>query len=186
LGEDSTRAEGLRWALPGSHLERTKGTLDTMMKHATRSVIVHILVGFGAVGIVGMTALTGLGCQQSTTDKSIRVVSVSEVRRLMAEGEKSPQRVVLVDPRAVEDFEAGHIPGARNVRLSEVPSAQSPRKPLSGFETIVVYGENPGSASARAMTKRLLGNGYESVKFLAGGLEEWEAQGGPVVKKGER
>ncbi|MFZ2872883.1 MAG: rhodanese-like domain-containing protein [Phycisphaerales bacterium] len=122
------------------------------------------------------------GCEKSTTDASIHTISVAEARVLLEQRTKDQRVVLLVDPRAPQDFEAGHIPLAVNLRLKEVPSTSSPDKRYTGYETIVVYGEDPGSASAAAMTKRLIGVGYESVRLLVGGLAEWAAQGGEVAK----
>ncbi|MCE7974844.1 MAG: hypothetical protein DYG92_11075 [Leptolyngbya sp. PLA1] len=122
------------------------------------------------------------GCEKSTTDASIHTISVSEARALLEQRNKDQRVVLLVDPRAPQDFEAGHIPHAINLRLKEVPSNSAPEKRFTAYDTIVVYGEDPGSASASAMTKRLIGVGYESVRLLVGGLAEWAAQGGEVVK----
>lgn len=93
--------------------------------------------------------------------------------------------VLLVDPRHPRDFEAGRIPGARNLRLSEVPPESRVDRSLDRYGTIVVYGNDPASASARAMTKRLLAIGYSSVRWFPGGLEEWKAFGGEVEGTGE-
>lgn len=88
--------------------------------------------------------------------------------------------VLMVDPRAPEDFAAGHIPGARNVRLGDVPIGSAPRESLAKFETLVVYGEHAGSATAKAMTKRLISVGYGQVRWMVGGLAEWTESGGEV------
>lgn len=130
-----------------------------------------------ALALVSIT-----GCEKSTTDASIHTISVAQTRALLEQRAKDQRVVLLVDPRAPQDFESGHIPQAVNLRLKEVPSNSAPDKRYTGYDTIVVYGEDPGSASASAMTKRLIGVGYDSVRLLVGGLAEWAAQGGEVVK----
>jgi rhodanese-related sulfurtransferase len=133
-----------------------------------------------ACGLVCVLHLFAPGCESATTDKSIVPITVGEARRLVELGRREPGLVVLVDPRSQDDFRARHIAGARNIRLPDVPLKASPSRPLNAYATIIVYGEHPGSASARAMTKRLLGIGYEGVRFMFGGLEEWMAVGGEV------
>jgi len=140
--------------------------------------------------ILGLVALLGAGtggCNQSTTDKDIKSVSVAEVRRWLTEAETGGKGklVVLVDPRPVRDYQAAHIPGARNVLLSNLPPGGRIDRGLAAFDNIVVYGEDPGSATARGMTKRLIGNGYDGVRWMPGGLQEWVDLGGEVEGAGK-
>ena len=134
-------------------------------------------------GLALLLAAAAGGCNRSTTDKDIETVSVAEVRRLLMEAEtqRKDDLIVLVDPRPVQDFQAAHIPGARNVLLSNLPPGGRVDRGLSRFDRIVVYGEDPGSATARGMTKRLLGNGYDGVRWMSGGLREWTDLGGEVA-----
>ena len=48
---------------------------------------------------------------------SVEVISRDELRTMIGDG------VVLVDVRPTEEFQAGHIPGARSVPLAELPDA---------------------------------------------------------------
>lgn len=88
--------------------------------------------------------------------------------------------VVLVDPRAPQEFARERLPGARNIRLIDVPPDARVDSGLDRFNNIVVYGSNAASPPARAMTKRLLAVGYSDVRFMVGGLEEWREIGGEV------
>lgn len=121
-------------------------------------------------------------CGKSTTDKDILVISATAVSAMRDRLRESPLAVELIDPRPLARFEEGHIPGARNLNLPAVPPDAKPDKPLRDFEVLVVYGDDPASPSAKAMTKRLLSVGYPDVRFMAGGLEEWRAKGGEVVQ----
>ena len=94
---------------------------------------------------------------------------------------ESPLAVGIIDQRPAARFAAGHLPGAMNINLPAVPTDAKPDRKLKQFEVLVVYGEDPSSASAKAMTKRLISIGYSDVRFMAGGLEEWRARGGEVV-----
>ncbi len=116
------------------------------------------------------------------SDKNIENMTGLELRRMVDDAKKSRESadLLLIDPRNPRDFAAERIPGAQNLRLSDVPSDARVVPSLDRFGTIVVYGNNPASASAKAMTKRLITVGYGSVRFFPGGLEEWKALGGEV------
>lgn len=156
-----------------------------MMIRKTESVSSRVGYGTRSAGLllVLAAALAG-GCERRTTDGDLKAITVVDVQRRVAEsGRKGKGDVILlIDPRAPQDYREGHIPGARNMRLADVSGQTKPSKDLAKYETIVVYGENPGSATAKAMTKRLLSIGYDSARIMLGGLAEWTAQGGQVVR----
>jgi len=125
-------------------------------------------------------------CEKNITDRDIRGISASELRRLMDESKakNKPELVLLIDPRTPAQFQAGHLPGARNIQLDEFQS-QSTRQgripAYERFETLVVYGNDPASTVARAMSKRLLANDYKTVYWFTGGTAEWVRTGGHLV-----
>jgi 3-mercaptopyruvate sulfurtransferase SseA len=131
-------------------------------------------------------ALLSAGCEKETRDTDIKLVSVGEVKSLWdrqkeAEGRGGRNIMVLLDSRPEKDFKASHIDGARNLRLPQVDPKGVRDPGLERFDNIVVYGDDPGSATARGMVKRLLFVGYEHIRFFAGGLKEWKARGLPTV-----
>jgi rhodanese-related sulfurtransferase len=82
----------------------------------------------------------------------------------------------LLDVREPEEWAAGHAPDAQHIpmyelpaRLAEVPADQ---------EVVVVC--RSGLRSARVV-EFLLGNGWERVYNLDGGMEDWAAAGRPLV-----
>lgn len=135
---------------------------------------VALAAGLGAVLAFG-------GCSKNTSDKDLEIVTAGDLLRELTLG-KNP-RIALVDPRPPAEFKAAHIPGARNINLPAIPVGFV-EPSLEGFDKIVVYGNDPSSPSAKAMSKRLISNGHSDVKWLAGGLEEWLARGGRVEGDG--
>lgn len=119
------------------------------------------------------------GCETKITDSDIRFVKVAEVRDLTSRQARAPDSrlVALIDPRAAATFKSGHLPGARNLKLPQVPERSSPDPELASFKHLIVYGDNPGSVAARAMTKRMMAVGYKGVRLFAGGVEEWREAG---------
>lgn len=152
------------------------GTLYAMMLRE------RVPVRFG-LAIAVLAGLAGLNaCEQNTTDKDISRISVSELARLDADAMKRSGRsgLLIIDPRSAADFEAGHIPGAVNLRIADFATAEETNARLKRYSNIVVYGEDPASPSARGMTKRLLSSGIDA-KMLDGGLLAWRQSGGEMA-----
>jgi rhodanese-related sulfurtransferase len=118
------------------------------------------------------------GCENTTRDTDIRPVRLSELRTLLDRERAGDRNVILlIDPRPEKRFAEGHIPGARNIRLPQIDPKRDRDPFIESHEQIVVYGDDPASASARGMVKRLLASGYKRVRLYAGGLGEWVSRG---------
>jgi rhodanese-related sulfurtransferase len=158
------------------------GTLrEMMLRPSPRPGFLPLFILLAALlGGAGGAGLTG--CTQNISDKDVdkHQVSVAEVRRLQAEQAKRGKDTVLllIDPRTPEEFGKAHIPGARNIPLATLKSSKD--KDLERYKNLIVYGNDPSSAAARAMVKRLMTQGYEDVALLAGGLYQWRVTGGVV------
>lgn len=106
---------------------------------------------------------------------------------------KDPATVVIAVGNSVDDFTAGHIPGARFVRYdeiaitvdglqSELPPVDQLRIVLGGAgisekSRVVIYG-SPIAATRMFFTLDYLG--HPSVRVLNGGLNAWKASGGAI------
>jgi len=117
---------------------------------------------------------------KSVSDDSIRQVGLSEAQRPFQKGDDS---VLFIDPRPAEDYAAGHIPGAVNLRLPDV-DLNDPDPALNRYKLLIVYGDNPGSSTARGMVKKLLTAEYKHVRLFSAGLDSWKAAGMPVSTGG--
>lgn len=80
----------------------------------------------------------------------------------------------LLDVRTADEFRGGHIPGAVNISLQDLPQKL---KRVSTAKPVVLYCRS-GNRSATA-AKLLLQAGYTDV-FDLGGIIEWQRQGLPV------
>lgn len=82
-------------------------------------------------------------------------------------------KMVVIDARDAGQFAKGHIPGAINMDWRQV-LAQRDRIPKN--KPVLIYC-NTGSLSAQAgFALRVAG--WENVRILQGGMEEWKAKGG--------
>lgn len=112
-------------------------------------------------------------CGKNISDKSVNLYDLQQMARIHA---RDGEKLLLIDVRTAETFAAGHIPGARNIRLPEVREDDLDPA-LQKYKQIVVYGQNAGSASAMAMAKRLLTAGYSDVVLFKPGFDAWKSAG---------
>ena len=84
----------------------------------------------------------------------------------------------LLDVREPDEWAAGHAPGAHHLPMMEVPArmAEIP----SDTEVVVVC--RSGSRSGHVVSY-LMGNGWENVRNLDGGMQSWAAEGRDVVSE---
>lgn len=124
--------------------------------------------------------MANVGCSQSPTDKDIVRIEMTELRDLAKRAETSPKRLLILDARSARAFQAEHIAGATNMQLYEVNMELGTKARLKAYKEMVVYGDDAGSPPGKGLTKRLMGAGYDDVRFYAGGLKEWKASGFPT------
>lgn len=121
------------------------------------------------------------GCDTAPSDKDIVVIPLNKAQELYNKAATRDARAALfVDPRAKQDYDAAHIRGAQNLALRQVNPKRDRDPQLEKYGVLIVYGDNPGSAPAKAMVKRLLLLGYDDVKWFPGGLEEWREARLPI------
>lgn len=131
------------------------------------------------VGAVAGIVSALCGCDRGLSDRDIQFVNYPELKKVLdADGKRERSRLALVDPRGKDDFEAGHLPGARRIGPLLHDGRVDPELVRAG--EVIVYGENPASALGRGMTKRLMELGVSKVRFYAGGFEEWKRLEEPI------
>lgn len=82
-------------------------------------------------------------------------------------------KMVVIDARDAGQFTKGHIPGAINMDWRQVLAK---RNDIPKDKPVLIYC-NTGSLSAQAgFALRVAG--WENVRILQGGMEEWKAKGG--------
>ena len=87
------------------------------------------------------------------------------------------KKIQIIDARDAEQYTQGHIPGALNMEWRQIVAR---RQEVRKDGLVVVYC-NTGSLSAQAVfALRLLG--WDNVKVLQGGYEEWKAAAGSATR----
>ena len=105
-------------------------------------------------------------------------VSLSDVRKIVSD-RLSDGQVVLIDARPLNQFEAGHIPGAiilpatgfTATDIEQLPDKQVP---------IVVYCSAPACGYDDEIAAFLVERGYLDVSLFPGGMREWAKAGLPI------
>lgn len=126
------------------------------------------------------------GCNRGqVSDRRIDVVTLAEALSYHERAVSRDPEVLFIDARRSVIFEEGTIRGAVNLRPNDVDLRAGTDPRLESKDALVVFGQDPSSAVARAMAKRLIEAGYNTmlkrrVKFYAGGYNEWLATGLPV------
>lgn len=88
---------------------------------------------------------------------------------------------LLIDVREVDEYTAGHLPGAVHMSrgLLEFKMSASPELAARDLN-IVLYCKTGGRAALAAV--QLQAMGYLKVSSIAGGVDAWVAAGKPTVK----
>jgi len=106
-------------------------------------------------------------------------ISMDEFQRVVV-----ARQSVIIDAREPREFEAGHIPGARNFHVNAVEAdATIVTSQIDPLADIVIYcGGKECEDSSRLfdILKQLLG--YPNVRLFKGGMADWEAAKLPIEK----
>lgn len=147
------------------------------MQHPTKSILLTTL--FGACFAMLLGGCSGSG---SISDKKIDYIDLNQAVDYYEQRTREENKALFIDTRKPERFAEGHLPGARNIRGTNIKLEYGLDPTLEKYDNLIVYGENPGSAGARAMAKRLIQAGYNTmlkkrVKLFLGGWVEWDTTG---------
>jgi rhodanese-related sulfurtransferase len=125
------------------------------------------------VSAAGLMAALVLVHEFRTRTSAFGSISPAEAVRLVNAG------AVLVDIRKREDFEAGHIAGAKNVPGAAIADGA---KPLERFKEKAVIAYCDSGTTAGAAARHLGRLGFAKAYNLRGGLAAWRQDNLPVVK----
>jgi len=84
----------------------------------------------------------------------------------------------LLDVREPDEWAAGHAPGAHHLPMMEIPARMA--EVPTDVEVVVVC--RSGGRSGQ-VTSYLMGNGWDNVRNLDGGMQVWAASGREVLSE---
>lgn len=106
--------------------------------------------------------------------KNIQEISPQDAASALKRGE-----AVLIDVRDPDEWQEGHIPGAKNFSRGTVELEIEEAAPDLSTPIITHCGGGGRSALAAESLQRM---GYNNVKSMAGGLKAWKAAGLPATR----
>lgn len=129
----------------------------------TEMTLLKIL--FGVLTIVA--GALGLRAQNNNVKHNVKTVDPTEFKAMV----KADPDAVVLDVRRPDEFEAGHMPGARNINWLEPDVFKAEAQTIGKDKTLYVYCRS-GRRSAEA-ANWLASKGYKVVD-LRGGWLAWD------------
>lgn len=121
-----------------------------------------------------------LGILQATwgePNQNTGEVSTGELRRILANNS-----AIVLDTRSREEFDAGHVPGAKHVDAPASERIAAVTRLLNGDKTaaIVLYCNGPFCQASRRFADDLVAADFTNVRRYQLGIPIWRGLGGPT------
>jgi rhodanese-related sulfurtransferase len=130
----------------------------------------HPLLGMGLVGLTIAILINEL----SPLFRGYKALRPAQLTALI-----NRESALVVDLRAYNDYEKGHIAGAKNVPPNQFdPDA----KPLAGAKESPVVIVCQSGVTAGGAARKLKRAGFAKVSILDGGIAAWQSADLPLVK----
>jgi rhodanese-related sulfurtransferase len=123
---------------------------------------------------IGLVILSGGGLVWMSMEGRGTNVSSLQATQLI-----NQDKAVIVDVRPANEFAQGHMPGALNFPLSELPLKVGQLNKYQSKTVVLVCASGTQSRRARAQLKKI---GFNEVYVLNGGFADWQSQGLPTTK----
>jgi len=100
-------------------------------------------------------------------------VTSADVKKMIDE----KQKFTMIDARSAEDFKAGHIEGAINVRPDEITAEKMAKIAADKSATLVFYCGGVQCPASTKAAKRAFDLGYKNIVEYSGGVAAWKESG---------
>jgi rhodanese-related sulfurtransferase len=122
-----------------------------------------------------------LGILQATlaeVNQKTPEVSTEQLRRILADGS-----AIVLDTRTRAEFDAGHVPGARNLDGPAAERVAVVERLVEGNKSaaLVLYCNGPFCQASRRIADELVAAGFTNVRRFQLGIPVWRALGGPTA-----
>lgn len=130
----------------------------------------HVLLA----GLFATLVVALVSTEVSRLTRKYKALSPAQLTHLI-----NRESALVVDVSALNDFQAGHIPGARHVAMSQFDPEN--RELAKARELPVAVYDKQGTLSAQA-AERLARAGFTRVYWLEGGLAAWQGADLPLAR----
>ena len=134
----------------------------------------EVVTLLGSLGRVGETYIAEVGKLLQTFFTAQDEIEPVAAKELLKQARKG--LVTVIDLRPVEEYAAGHVPGAINIPL---PELQKRLRDLPKGKEIIAYCRGPYCLMSFTAVKMLRDRGHKARRLQAG-LPEWRSAGLPV------
>jgi rhodanese-related sulfurtransferase len=144
-----------------------------------------------ALFLLGLSVVVGLGRNALSTRPlpllrpynplSADTLGIRTLDSLQTREAWEKRQAIFLDARREELFQAGHVPGAKNLSLDDFPRVY-PLLALTKDSAYVIYCEGKTCEYSHLLAERLYGLGYRKLSLFPGGWEEWTLNRYPVEK----
>ena len=134
---------------------------------------------------VAATFTTPASAQQSgilqatlaETSQKTGEVSTGELRQILAD-----RSATVIDTRTREEFDAGHIPGARHIDAPPSERIKAVERLVNGNKSaaLILYCNGPFCQASRRFADELVAANFNNVRRYQLGIPIWRALGGPT------
>jgi rhodanese-related sulfurtransferase len=126
------------------------------------------------IWLVAMALVSGGALLWPNLQRRGDKVSLLQATQLINQGKS-----LILDVREPAQFAAGHLAGARNIPLKELPNRVGELDKFKAKSVITVCQTGMQSAKAALQLKKA---GFNEVFSLDGGVAAWQAQSLPLIK----
>ncbi len=130
----------------------------------------HPFLSFGFIGVLAAMIATEVG----RLTRGYKALTPAGLTQLI-----NRNNALLIDVSSIQDYEKGHLPGARHVAMSQFDPES---KELAKARTLPVAVYCKSGQTAGLAAKRLKKAGFTDVYTLDGGLRTWVEAQLPLVK----
>jgi rhodanese-related sulfurtransferase len=110
-------------------------------------------------------------------NQATKEVSTAEMKNLLADGS-----TIVLDTRTPAEFDAGHLPTARNLDAPPSAHVAAIERLVNGDKgkPLVLYCNGPFCQASRRLADQLVAAGFADVRRYQLGIPVWRALGGPT------
>lgn len=132
--------------------------------------------GRNLVYVIAIVVLTVaiIANELSRIFRGYKALRPAEVTRLI-----NQENALVVDLRAIADYQKGHIAGAKNVLMSQFDPES---KQLASAKALPIVLVCQNGVTVDGAAKRLKKAGFERIHVLEGGITAWQQAELPLVK----
>ncbi|MDZ4803212.1 MAG: metalloregulator ArsR/SmtB family transcription factor [Bryobacteraceae bacterium] len=178
--EELARATGMSVANCSQHLQVLRNAALVSVRREglyahyglSDESVLRLWLSMRSVGESRLADITRVVDTFLTDRKSLEAISCAELNQRLRKG-----TVTVLDVRPVEEYEAGHIAGARSIPVAELKRRL---KEIPKGKMIVAYCRGPYCVLTDEAVKLLSAQGYKVVR-LEEGFPDWKIMGLPMA-----